>query len=66
MTNATLAPKTLFRVSELVARWSMSRSKIYSMMDQGIVRSVKVVGSRRVPIDAVEEFESKLAENGTV
>lgn len=58
--------RVLFRVTDLVKRWSLGRSTIYQLLDSGTIRSVKIGASRRVPASAVAEFESRLAAKGNI
>jgi len=39
---------------------AMSRSKLHELMASGMVRSVRVDGCGRVPVEALEEFVSIL------
>lgn len=58
--------RRLFRVRELSDRWALSKSKVYDLMDSGIVPSVRIGTSRRVSIEAVEQFEATLLNTGSV
>lgn len=58
--------RTLYRVGDLVTRWSIGRSKIYELLDSGAIKSVKIGACRRVTATAVEEFEAILAQDGRI
>lgn len=42
----------------------MSRTKVYDLMRSGLLRSVKLGGSRRIPVDALAELVADLAKAG--
>ena len=50
----------LLRITEVAVMLSVSRTKVYELIAAGELASVKVGGSRRVPIDAVEAFVAGL------
>lgn len=54
--------KMLLTVPEAAAALAISRSKLYELFAAGVVRSVRVDGSRRVPIDAVEDYVAGLLD----
>jgi excisionase family DNA binding protein len=57
MSNSTLNPSNqLVRVTEVARHLSLSRSKIYQMMDAGELPYVLLGHSRRVPLQAVEQL----------
>ena len=58
--------RKLFRVRELCVRWGLSRSMVYQMLDAGTIHSVHIGKSRRVPLEAVEQFEATLLTQGAV
>jgi excisionase family DNA binding protein len=63
MANAEFPVESrLVRVAEVAKHLSLSRSKIYQLMDAGELAYVKFGKSRRVPMDAVE----KLVHSSTV
>jgi excisionase family DNA binding protein len=49
-------PKMLLTVSEAAAALAISRSKLYELFAAGLVRSVRIDGSRRVPVEALEAY----------
>ena len=60
MVSPTLPPDSrLVRVTEVAMHLSLSRSKVYLMMDAGELPFVKFGKSRRVPMEAVEALIKK-------
>ena len=57
--------KLLLTVPEAAAALAISRSKLYELMATGLVRSVRIHGSRRVPVEALEEFVAELVSAET-
>lgn len=55
-----LRPLRLYEVPVVAATLAVSRSRLYEMMDAGIIRSVKVGRSRRIPAEALQEFRDSL------
>jgi excisionase family DNA binding protein len=56
--------KMLLTVPEAAAALAISRSKLYELFAAGVVRSVRVDGSRRVPINAIEDYVADLLDQG--
>ena len=54
--------KMLLTGPEAAAALAISRSKLYELFAAGVVRSVRVNGSRRVPIDAIEDYVADLLD----
>jgi len=52
----------LLTVMEVASFLAVSRSKVYMLMESGELPHVKLGGSRRVPLEAVE----KLVERNTI
>ncbi|WP_397568578.1 excisionase family DNA-binding protein [Schlesneria sp. T3-172] len=52
--------KTLFTIEELTSRWSLSRSKIYELLDDNRIAAVKIGSARRVHLNEVLRFEASL------
>ena len=52
--------KILYRPIELAKRWSVSRGFIHLLMTNGKLRSVKMGAARRVPVEAVAEYERSI------
>ena len=53
-------PRLLLTVPEAAAALSISRSKLYELLTAGLVRSVRIDGSRRVPLQALEAYVAYL------
>ena len=54
--------KILLTVPEAAAALAISRSKLYELLAAGVVRSVRIDGSRRVPVEALEAYVTRLLE----
>ena len=54
--------KLLLTVSEAAESLGISRSKLYQLISAGIIRSVRIDGSRRVPVDALTAYINQLME----
>jgi excisionase family DNA binding protein len=54
--------KLLLTVSEAAAALAISRSKLYELLAAGLVRSVRIDGSRRVPVEALETYVAGLLD----
>jgi excisionase family DNA binding protein len=52
----------LLTVPEAAEALAISRSKLYELMAAGLVRSVRIDGSRRVPIEALETYVAHLLD----
>jgi excisionase family DNA binding protein len=48
--------RLLLTVPEAAEALAISRSKLYELLAAGLVRSVRIDGSRRVPIEALETY----------
>ncbi|GGU92222.1 hypothetical protein GCM10010182_04260 [Actinomadura cremea] len=55
-------PKLLLTVPEAARALSISRSKLYELLASGTVRSVRIDGSRRIPIDALNAYIDTLMD----
>uniref|UniRef100_UPI003F49423D helix-turn-helix domain-containing protein n=1 Tax=Actinomadura rifamycini TaxID=31962 RepID=UPI003F49423D len=55
-------PKLLLTVPEAARALSISRSKLYELLASGAVRSVRIDGSRRIPIDALNAYVNSLMD----
>ena len=53
-------PRLLLTVPEAAEALAISRSKLYELIAAGLVRSVRIDGSRRVPVDALESYVAAL------
>lgn len=56
--------KMLLTPIEAAAALSISRSKLYELMSGGRIGSVRIDGSRRVPVRALQEYVERLTEYG--
>jgi excisionase family DNA binding protein len=52
-------------VPEAAEALAISRSKLYELMASGAIASIRVEGSRRIPLTALEEYVSKLLAERT-
>ncbi|MGH3301530.1 MAG: helix-turn-helix domain-containing protein [Streptosporangiaceae bacterium] len=55
--------KLLLTVPEAAVALAISRSKLYELLAAGVVRSVRIDGSRRVPVEALEAYVAVLLGN---
>ena len=53
----------LLRPEEAAALLAVSRSKVYELMRSGRLGAIKIDGSRRVPVDAVDDFIERARED---
>ena len=56
------SPRLLLTVPDAAAALSISRSKLYELLAAGLVRSVRIDGSRRIPLQALEAYVALLIE----
>ena len=56
--------RLLLTVPEAAEALAISRSKLYELFAAGLVRSVRIDGSRRVPIEALETYIARLLDQG--
>jgi excisionase family DNA binding protein len=54
--------KILLTVPEAAAALAISRSKLYELLAAGLIRSVRIDGSRRVPVEALEAYVARLLD----
>jgi excisionase family DNA binding protein len=47
-------------VPEAAEALAISRSKLYELLASGAIASIRIDGSRRIPLTALEEYVSKL------
>ncbi|MFD8534468.1 helix-turn-helix domain-containing protein [Streptosporangium canum] len=52
--------RLLLTVSEAAAALSISRSKLYELIASGAVASIRIDGSRRVPVSALHAYITHL------
>jgi excisionase family DNA binding protein len=54
--------RLLLTVPEAAEALAISRSKLYELLAAGLVRSVRIDGSRRVPLEALETYVATLLD----
>jgi excisionase family DNA binding protein len=54
--------KLLLTVPEAAKALGISRSKLYQLISAGVVRSVRIDGSRRVPVESLTAYIKQLME----
>ncbi|GAA3759489.1 helix-turn-helix domain-containing protein [Salinactinospora qingdaonensis] len=52
--------RLLLTVPEAARALAISRSKLYELIGSGVLRSVRIDGSRRVPVEALNSYVSSL------
>lgn len=55
-------PRLLLTVPEAAEALAISRSKLYELIAAGLVRSVRIDGSRRIPVEALESYIAALLD----
>ncbi len=55
-------PKLLLTVPEAAKALAISRSKLYELLASGALRSVRIDGSRRIPLNALNDYVNALLE----
>lgn len=56
------SPRLLLTVPEAAEALAISRSKLYELLTTGVVASIRIDGSRRVPVAALEAYIAALLE----
>ena len=54
--------RLLLTVPEAAEALAISRSKLYELLAADLVRSVRIDGSRRVPVEALETYVATLLD----
>ena len=54
--------RLLLTVPEAAEALAISRSKLYELFAAGLVQSVRIDGSRRVPVEALETYVTRLLD----
>jgi excisionase family DNA binding protein len=54
--------RLLLTVPEAAEALAISRSKLYELIAAGLIRSVRIDGSRRVPIEALQTYVTQLLD----
>ena len=57
--------KLLLTVEEAATMLSLGRSKVYDLIAKGEIPSIKIHGSRRVPMDSLSQWIEELMVNQT-
>jgi excisionase family DNA binding protein len=55
-------PKLLLTVPEAAKALAISRSKLYELLASGAIRSIRIDGSRRIPLNALNDYVNALME----
>jgi excisionase family DNA binding protein len=55
-------PRLLLTVPEAAEALAISRSKLYELIAAGLVRSVRIDGSRRVPVETLKTYVAVLLD----
>ena len=58
-------PRLLMTVPEAAEALAISRSKLYELLASGAIASIRIDGSRRIPLTALEEYVSRLLAERT-
>ncbi len=58
-------PRLLLTVPEAAETLAISRSKLYELISNGAIASIRIDGSRRVPLTTLEEYVSRLLAERT-
>src|SRR5215469_10982842 len=55
--------RLLLTVPEAAEALAISRSKLYELIAAGLIRSVRIDGSRRVPVEALQTYVAQLLDH---
>jgi hypothetical protein len=55
-------PKILHSIRDAAFALSLSRSKLYDLMQSGALKTVKIDGRRLIPAESIAAFVNSLAE----
>ena len=58
--------RLLLTVPEAAEALAISRSKLYELLATGLIRSVRIDGSRRVPVEALQTYVAQLLDQEEV
>ncbi|MEV5895764.1 helix-turn-helix domain-containing protein [Nonomuraea fuscirosea] len=58
--------RLLFTVPEAAEALAISRSKLYQLLATGAVDSIRIDGSRRIPISALTDYITRLTRKEAV
>ena len=56
-------PRLLYKVSDVADALSLSRAKIYELINSGALRSVRIDGARRIRASDLAAFVASLGED---
>jgi excisionase family DNA binding protein len=56
----------LLKPTEAAAVLGIGRSKLYELLQDGVLESVRIGACRRIPTEVLTEFVRRLRESGTV
>ena len=59
-----MTDKVLLTPEEAAETLSIGRTKVYELLALGVLRSVQIGKSRRIPVAAVHELVDRLSEGG--
>ena len=57
--------RLLLTVPEAAKALAISRSKLYELLAVGVIASVRIDASRRIPLSALESYVARLLANET-
>lgn len=60
--TAEQVSRLLYRVSDAASALSLSRAKVYELINSGALRSVRIDGARRIRASDLEAFVASLGE----
>lgn len=58
--NSDSMPPRLLKVEQAAARANLGRTKIYELIHGGELESVKIGRSRRIPVEAIDDYVQRL------
>ena len=58
--------RLLLTVPEAAEALAISRSKLYELIAAGLIRPVRIDGSRRVPVEALQTYVAQLLDQEEV
>lgn len=61
-----MTERMLLKPTEAAAVLGIGRSKLYELLQDGVLESVRIGACRRIPIEVLTEFVRRLRESGTV
>ena len=63
MSSSNVVEHVLYTPEEAAEALRLGRSKVYDLMRTGALRSVKIGGSRRIPVAALRLFVDSLGDD---